>query len=58
MFCTLISLLPSPKDRPDASKSLILVGSIELAKQAAEQLSAICPHLTVEIEQGKLVGQQ
>ncbi|KAG9041263.1 hypothetical protein FS837_012482 [Tulasnella sp. UAMH 9824] len=53
MFCTLISLLPSPKDRPNASKSLILVDSIELAKQAAEQLSAICPHLTVEIEQGK-----
>lgn len=53
MFCTLISLLPSPKDRPDASRSLILVDSIELAKQAAEQLSAICPHLTAEIEQGQ-----
>ncbi|KAG8925733.1 hypothetical protein FRC00_003685, partial [Tulasnella sp. 408] len=53
IFCTLISLLPSPKDRPDASKSLILVDSVELAKQAAEKLSAICPHLTVEIEQGQ-----
>ncbi|KAG8972126.1 hypothetical protein FRC05_010294 [Tulasnella sp. 425] len=53
MFCTLISRLPPPPDRPNATQSLILVGSIELARQAAAQLRLLCPDLTVEIEQGQ-----
>lgn len=53
MFCTLISRLPPPPDRPNATQSLILVGSIELARQAAAQLRVLCPDLTVEIEQGQ-----
>ncbi|KIO24974.1 hypothetical protein M407DRAFT_25721 [Tulasnella calospora MUT 4182] len=53
MFCTLISRLPPPPDRPNATQSLILVGSIELARQAAAQLRILCPELTVEIEQGQ-----
>ncbi|KAG8916856.1 hypothetical protein FRC01_002836, partial [Tulasnella sp. 417] len=53
MFCTLISRLQPPSNRPNATQSLILVGSIELARQAAAQLQILCPDLTVEIEQGQ-----
>lgn len=53
MFCTLISRLQPPSERPNATQSLILVGSIELARQAAAQLRLLCPELTVEIEQGQ-----
>ncbi|KAG9034116.1 hypothetical protein FRB95_013761 [Tulasnella sp. JGI-2019a] len=51
IFCTLINrMLPIT---PQADRALILVGSIELARQAAAQVELLCPGLKVEIEQGQ-----
>lgn len=49
MFCNLISRLPNVGDK---FRALILVGNIELARQAAEQMRRHSPELSVEIEQG------
>ena len=52
VFLSLISRLrPSPK-HSGADKALIIVNSIELARQSAEQTKKLHPELTVEIEQG------
>ncbi|KAK7468850.1 putative ATP-dependent helicase IRC3 [Stygiomarasmius scandens] len=48
-----ISLLSRIKPAsPNATKSIVIVNSIELARQTAEQVSRLFPSWTVEIEQG------
>lgn len=53
MFVSLIARLSPPARRPDATRSLIIVNSVELARQTAENVNAMFPDLTVEIEQGQ-----
>ncbi|CAK5280205.1 unnamed protein product [Mycena citricolor] len=50
VFISLLSRLNPPK--PQARRSLIVVNSVELARQSAEQVSRLFPDWTVEIEQG------
>ena len=52
VFISLLSSLEPRKGRPDAKRSLVIVNSIELAKQAAAQAKHQRPDWTVEIEQG------
>lgn len=52
VFLTLLSRIAPPKDKPNATKSLVIVNAIELARQAAAQATHLFPHWTVEIEQG------
>ncbi|KAL6309906.1 P-loop containing nucleoside triphosphate hydrolase protein [Sparassis latifolia] len=52
VFISLLSRISSPQGFPGASRALIVVNSIELALQAATQAKKLCPHWSVEIEQG------
>jgi ATP-dependent helicase IRC3 len=52
VFISLLSRLEPRKGRPDAKKALVIVNSIELAKQAAAQAKHQRPDWLVEIEQG------
>jgi ATP-dependent helicase IRC3 len=52
VFISLLSRLEPRKGEPSATKSLVIVNSIELAKQAAAQARQQRPDWTVEIEQG------
>lgn len=52
MFITLLSLIKPPTGHPNATKSLVIVNSIELARQAAAQTKRLFPGWSVEIEQG------
>jgi hypothetical protein len=52
VFVSLLSRLLPPPTNENATRSLIIVNSIELARQSAEQVSRMFPHWTVEIEQG------
>jgi ATP-dependent helicase IRC3 len=53
IFISLLSSLEPRKGRPGATKSLVIVNSIELAKQAAAQAKHLRPDWVVEIEQGR-----
>ncbi|KAF8327906.1 P-loop containing nucleoside triphosphate hydrolase protein [Cantharellus anzutake] len=53
MFVSLISRLTPSPERPNASRSLIIVNSIELARQAADTVHRILPDVSVDIEQGQ-----
>lgn len=46
---TLLDLIP-PRGT-DATRSLVLVGTVELASQALERITILNPHLSVELEQ-------
>ncbi|KAI9445021.1 P-loop containing nucleoside triphosphate hydrolase protein [Lactarius indigo] len=52
VFVSLLSRLEPRKGQPSATKSLVIVNSIELAKQAAAHARQQRPDWTVEIEQG------
>ncbi|KAJ7706233.1 P-loop containing nucleoside triphosphate hydrolase protein [Mycena rosella] len=52
VFISLLSQIAAPASNPGASRSLIVVNSIELARQSAEQVARLFPNWTVEIEQG------
>ncbi|KAJ7492668.1 P-loop containing nucleoside triphosphate hydrolase protein [Mycena latifolia] len=52
VFISLLSRIAPPASNPGASRSLIVVNSIELARQSAEQVGRLFPDWTVEIEQG------
>ena len=52
VFTTLLNRLQPPEGSPRATQSLIIVNSIELARQSAAQATRINPKWTVEIEQG------
>ncbi len=53
MFVSLISRLAASPERPDATRSLIVVNSIELARQAADTVRRILPNVSVDLEQGQ-----
>lgn len=53
VFVSLLHKVMAAKERPHAKRSLIIVNSIELALQAANQVKRMFPDTTVEIEQGK-----
>ena len=53
VFVSLISRLAPPRNNPTASKALIIVNSVELARQAANQVKETSPELVVEIDQGQ-----
>jgi ATP-dependent helicase IRC3 len=52
VFLSLLSQIPAPPTNPKATRSLVIVNSIELARQSAEQATRLFPHWSVEIEQG------
>ncbi|KAI6007292.1 P-loop containing nucleoside triphosphate hydrolase protein [Pisolithus albus] len=52
VFLTLLSRIAPPTQSPSAVKSLIIVNSVELARQAAIQAATLFPDWQVEIEQG------
>ncbi|KAG6898041.1 hypothetical protein C0992_006519, partial [Termitomyces sp. T32_za158] len=52
VFISLLSRLSVPAASPTARRSLIVVNSIELARQSAEQVALLFPSWKVEIEQG------
>lgn len=52
VFLSLLSRIAPPKDKPQATQSLVIVNAIELARQAAVQAKRLFPDWTVEIEQG------
>ncbi|KAJ3756792.1 hypothetical protein EV360DRAFT_20141, partial [Lentinula raphanica] len=49
---SLSSRILPPKSDPNATRSLIIVDSIILARQSAEQVTRLLPFWTVQIEQG------
>jgi ATP-dependent helicase IRC3 len=53
VFVSLLHKIPINETRPGAKNTLIIVNSIELAIQAANQVKRMFPETTVEIEQGK-----
>ncbi|KAF9453867.1 P-loop containing nucleoside triphosphate hydrolase protein [Macrolepiota fuliginosa MF-IS2] len=52
VFLSLLSQIPSPQSNPNATQSLVVVNSVELARQSAEQAARLFPNWSVEIEQG------
>lgn len=52
VFVSLLERLQALSGDPQATRSLVIVNSIELARQAADQARNLFPHWTVEIEQG------
>lgn len=52
VFISLLSRISPPAENKQATKSLIIVNSIELARQSADQLARLFPDWHVEIEQG------
>lgn len=56
VFVSLLHRLPVTDIRPNATRSLIIVNSIELALQAANQFKRMYPKTSVEVEQGKNIA--
>jgi superfamily II DNA or RNA helicase len=52
VFISLLDQISSPPEKPEATRSLVIVNTIELARQAASQVEAMFPSWEVEIEQG------
>jgi ATP-dependent helicase IRC3 len=52
VFISLLSRIFPPPMNPAARRSLIIVNSVELARQSASQVAKLFPEWTVEIEQG------
>lgn len=52
VFVSLLERLQALAENPQATRSLVIVNSVELARQAADQARKLFPHWTVEIEQG------
>ncbi|OAX44240.1 P-loop containing nucleoside triphosphate hydrolase protein [Rhizopogon vinicolor AM-OR11-026] len=52
VFISLLAQIPPPSYSPSTSRALIIVNSIELARQAAAQAAALFPQWCIEIEQG------
>ncbi|KAI0801180.1 P-loop containing nucleoside triphosphate hydrolase protein [Fomes fomentarius] len=53
VFISLLSRLSAPTNAPEATRSLVIVNSVELAQQTADQARRLFPEWSVEIEQGK-----
>lgn len=52
VFISLLARLAPPAINLEATKSIIIVNSIELARQSAVQVARLFPNWSVEIEQG------
>ena len=52
VFISLLARLTPPAINLEATKSIIIVNSIELARQSAIQVARLFPNWSVEIEQG------
>jgi len=52
VFVSLLERLQALSGNPQAARSLVIVNSVELARQAAHQAQKFFPHWTIEIEQG------
>ncbi|PPQ82057.1 hypothetical protein CVT25_014598 [Psilocybe cyanescens] len=52
VFISLLSRISPPPGNQEANKSLIIVNTIELARQSAARVANLFPDWTVEIEQG------
>ncbi|KAH9486984.1 Putative mitochondrial ATP-dependent helicase irc3 [Psilocybe cubensis] len=52
VFISLLSRISPPPENMQATRSLIIVNTIELAHQAATRVARLFPNWTVEIEQG------
>ena len=52
VFIALLARLAPPAVNLEATKSLIIVNNIELARQSATQVARLFPSWSVEIEQG------
>ncbi|ETW86880.1 hypothetical protein HETIRDRAFT_456722 [Heterobasidion irregulare TC 32-1] len=52
VFISLLSRILPSDERPEATRALVIVNSIELAQQAAAQAERLHPDWKVEIEQG------
>lgn len=52
VFIHLLSKITPPADKPNARRSLVIVNSVELARQTAVQAHKMFLDWTVEIEQG------
>ena len=52
VFVSLLERLQGFPGNSQATRSLVIVNSIELARQAADQAQKFFPHWTVEIKQG------
>ena len=52
VFVSLLDRLQALFGSPGATRSLVIVNSVELARQAADQARKLFPQWTVEIEQG------
>ena len=52
VFITALSRIKPPREHPNATRSLVIVNNIELARQTAEQTARLFPGWSVEIEQG------
>lgn len=52
VFLSLLSRITPPASNPKATRTLVIVNAIELARQAAMQATRLFPDWTVEIEQG------
>lgn len=53
VFISLLSKLGTPIYAPEATRALVIVNSVELAQQTADQAKRLFPDWSVEIEQGK-----
>jgi ATP-dependent helicase IRC3 len=52
VFLSLLSRISPSTTRPEATRALVIVNAVELARQAAAQARRLFPEWTVEIEQG------
>ena len=52
VYSVLLSRIPPPVDRPSATRALVVVGSVEIARQTVKLLNRLFPKWSVEIEQG------
>ena len=52
VFISLLNRIKPPAENPHATRALVVVNSIELARQAAAQAEKLHPDWSVEIEQG------
>jgi ATP-dependent helicase IRC3 len=52
VFLSLLSRISPPSTKPEATRALVIVNAVELARQSAAQARRLFPEWTVEIEQG------
>jgi ATP-dependent helicase IRC3 len=52
VFISLLSRIRTPENSSSATRALIIVNNVELARQSADQVARLFPDWSVEIEQG------